>query len=232
MANFQTAWNITKQNESGYSNDPNDIGGETYRGISRKYNPNWIGWVTIDGIKKTGAKIPTNFTQPNLDKYANDFYQSIHWKAILGSLIKDQDTANILFDQAVIGGVPRTNDFIKDVLNKRFGATFKLNGLPEVKAIEFLNKVKQAEFISTFNNYRRKFFAFSAGKLSRIDPLYPLLKKYNKTTEAKKKENERYLAGWIKRVDKYQGKTGENRLNDLLTAATFVGFGMAIEKKL
>lgn len=28
--------------------DPNDPGGETYSGISRRYNPKWEGWVFID----------------------------------------------------------------------------------------------------------------------------------------------------------------------------------------
>lgn len=34
------------------TNDPNDPGGQTCWGISRKYNPNWEGWVLVD----SGAK--------------------------------------------------------------------------------------------------------------------------------------------------------------------------------
>lgn len=40
--------------EGGYANHPADKGGETYRGISRKANPDWVGWKYIDEVKRTG----------------------------------------------------------------------------------------------------------------------------------------------------------------------------------
>ncbi len=44
----------TLAHEGGYANHPSDKGGETYRGITRKHNPNWEGWAFIDEVKKTG----------------------------------------------------------------------------------------------------------------------------------------------------------------------------------
>ena len=52
MANFGDAFKKLSIKEGGYVNDKDDAGGETYRGISRKYNPTWQGWNMIDQYKK------------------------------------------------------------------------------------------------------------------------------------------------------------------------------------
>lgn len=39
MADFQESFRIAMGHEGGYSKDPDDAGGETYKGISRKFNP-------------------------------------------------------------------------------------------------------------------------------------------------------------------------------------------------
>lgn len=51
MSYFLDAYSITMSHEGGYCNDPDDAGGETYKGISRVYNPSWIGWQMIDNYK-------------------------------------------------------------------------------------------------------------------------------------------------------------------------------------
>ena len=58
--------------EGGFVNDPDDKGGETYRGISRKYHPKWVGWVLVDSRKplKKGEII----IDPLLNKFVLDFY--------------------------------------------------------------------------------------------------------------------------------------------------------------
>ncbi|KKK46716.1 hypothetical protein LCGC14_3162480, partial [marine sediment metagenome] len=38
MALFTEAYEITLQHEGGYSNDSDDVGGETYKGVSRRYH--------------------------------------------------------------------------------------------------------------------------------------------------------------------------------------------------
>ena len=37
--------------EGNYSNDKDDPGGETYKGISRNMNKDWEGWKIIDSYK-------------------------------------------------------------------------------------------------------------------------------------------------------------------------------------
>lgn len=51
MAYFGDAFKKLSIKEGGYVNDKDDAGGETYRGISRKYNPTWQGWTMIDSYK-------------------------------------------------------------------------------------------------------------------------------------------------------------------------------------
>ncbi len=48
---FVRAYEIVMQYEGGYVNHPNDPGGETYKGISRRAHPNWEGWKYIDRKK-------------------------------------------------------------------------------------------------------------------------------------------------------------------------------------
>ena len=49
-ASFKPAFDATMRNEGGYGNDPQDPGGETYRGIARKFHSKWEGWTTIDAL--------------------------------------------------------------------------------------------------------------------------------------------------------------------------------------
>ena len=51
MADFNLSIPKILKHEGGYVDNPNDIGKETYGGISRKYNPNWEGWKFIDDWK-------------------------------------------------------------------------------------------------------------------------------------------------------------------------------------
>ena len=38
--------------EGFYNNDPDDMGGETYRGVARNYHPQWEGWAIVDARKQ------------------------------------------------------------------------------------------------------------------------------------------------------------------------------------
>ena len=62
--NFDKALEILLANEGQYANDKEDLGGETYCGISRKFNPSWAGWQIID---------KANNLYPNDDKEFNSY---------------------------------------------------------------------------------------------------------------------------------------------------------------
>jgi lysozyme family protein len=107
--------------EGGYVNDPADSGGETFRGISRRSHPNWIGWQKIDAAKrKVGA------TAKAIDKYfkedtemleaVSQVYFKSYWMPLLGSpelpdkiMEKLFDTSNSLGFKLAVDGVMGTN---------------------------------------------------------------------------------------------------------------------------
>jgi len=117
MANFEVAYDTTMGHEGGYVNDPTDYGGETYKGISRKYWPNWDGWRIIDNLKyKPG--FPENLrNDPRLDRSVKKFYKDNFWNGFLGDVIGDQDIANEIFDTAVNMGIGKACKFLQKSLN-------------------------------------------------------------------------------------------------------------------
>lgn len=52
MSNYITTYNTVIKNEGGYA-FPFGDSGETYKGIDRKWHPNWPGWKIIDAYKAT-----------------------------------------------------------------------------------------------------------------------------------------------------------------------------------
>ena len=105
MANFYIAFKRTAQFEGGYVYDPDDNGGETYAGISRKANPKWVGWKTIDAAKKK-SNFPKNLKSDIiLQTQVKTLYKTNYWNTIWGDKITNQDVANDLYDTGVNMGV-------------------------------------------------------------------------------------------------------------------------------
>lgn len=99
------------QKEGGYVNDPNDRGGETYRGIARKFHPTWVGWRIIDKIsdKKTGQI----FKNSELDKLVLSFYNE-YLKDIKSEVLKlDQVFGNKVVGIAINVGVPTAKELLR-----------------------------------------------------------------------------------------------------------------------
>lgn len=103
MASFEQAVAKTEIWEGGWSNNPLDKGGETYRGISRKNWPQWAGWRLVDQIRITLQYDVKDLT-PWLDKNTElqglviDFYHKNFWNY---DGINDQDVAWKVFDLGV-----------------------------------------------------------------------------------------------------------------------------------
>ena len=86
--------------EGGYVNNPNDKGGETKYGISKRSYPN----VDIKNLTLDGAK----------EIYYKDFWNTIRLEL---SLIDDEKIAIELFDTAVNMGVGVASKFLQEALN-------------------------------------------------------------------------------------------------------------------
>lgn len=117
MTSFETAFQETLKNEGGYSNHPNDKGGETYAGISRKNFQYWTGWKIIDEQKRaTGFPAILN-TNALLIIQIKDFYKAEFWDKLKLDIVKSQEVASKLFDIAVNCGVSFAAKALQRTLN-------------------------------------------------------------------------------------------------------------------
>ncbi|MGB5107344.1 MAG: glycosyl hydrolase 108 family protein [Candidatus Zixiibacteriota bacterium] len=116
MAEFKTAFANTSESEGGYVHDPSDAGGETYRGVSRRYNPAWSGWEIIDAAKAS-QQFPKNLDDDHvLQLSVETFYRAI-WIRLKGDEIASQVIADELFDAAVNPGERLAVAFLQNALN-------------------------------------------------------------------------------------------------------------------
>jgi len=117
MSDFNAAFAITLKNEGGYVNDPNDAGGETYKGISRTYHPDWSGWAVVDAAKN-GGDFPNSLdSNTDLAAAVGQFYKQQYWNRFMGDAIPDQGIAEELFDTGVNMGVSRAVEFLQEGIN-------------------------------------------------------------------------------------------------------------------
>lgn len=117
MANFNEAYDITLGNEGGYTNDPDDAGGETYKGVARNFWPNWEGWTIVDDAKNYSS-FPSNLKEiPELDDLVRKHFKSNFWDKVWGDQIPVQFLANELFDTGINMGIKDAVTFLQIGLN-------------------------------------------------------------------------------------------------------------------
>lgn len=122
MADFKKAYNKTMDHEGGYSNDPRDLGGETYKGISRNNWPQWQGWVLIDNVKNKKGSISAKELTTVLKSHAILqelvllFYRDNFWDKNKLDLFP-QPIANEMFDTGVNMGVTTSARILQESLN-------------------------------------------------------------------------------------------------------------------
>lgn len=118
MANFKIAFRKTCKLEGEYANDPDDTGGETYKGISRKHHPTWNGWKIIDKLKQEHPRGFKTKLKGNseLQAMVDDFYKRNYWNHLHLDDLANQELANQIFDTAVNCGIKPAVKIIQKVL--------------------------------------------------------------------------------------------------------------------
>jgi len=188
--------------EGTYSNHKDDIGGETFRGISRFYHSDWDGWEIIDMVKETidGIKIlKSGDITPALGSAYNNklnqlvmlFYKHEFWDRIKGDELAeiDEEIACEVFDMAVNMG---TRAAIKN-LQKAINATYQnyIDARVEIaedgvfgKVTEkHLKELKEFELITELIEYFRKYRALRYAEIVRHNPNQAV-----------------FIYGWLKRA--------------------------------
>ena len=132
MTTFNTILSKTLSHEGTYSNLRSDRGGETYKGISRKYHPNWPGWKIVDDAKdciggiealEKGDVTPVlgAEAQEELEKLVQNFYKEKFWHRVKGDALSmiDDEIAFLVFD-ATVNPTDRTNGakMLQEALNE------------------------------------------------------------------------------------------------------------------
>lgn len=125
-ADFLQAFAKTRRIEGGYVDDPDDPGGETYRGISRRWHPSWPGWVIVDEYKhlaaqgassQASADFPANLdSSTRLQALVESFYRTVFWDQC-GCPYLPQAIADEVFDTAVNVSQQDAVRFLQEALN-------------------------------------------------------------------------------------------------------------------
>ena len=173
MADFNEAYISTMKSEGGYVNDPDDPGGETYKGVARKYNSKWSGWITIDLLKQK-SNFPKNLDlDEGLQKEIENFYEMNYWDKVQGDSIEDQDIAESIFDFGVNAG-PKTSAKLAQL-----SVNAEPDGIIGPKTLERLNAEDKKTFLALF----------AIAKIGR----------YASICE-KNSSSRKYFYGWVRRT--------------------------------
>ena len=117
MADFEQAIERVLKHEGGYANDPDDPGGETKYGISKRQYPNLdIATLTLDQAKA--------------------IYRRDYWKY---DGISDQAVASKLFDMAVNLGAFQAHRLLQRALNRIIAGPIVVDGEFGAKSLEGVN---------------------------------------------------------------------------------------------
>src|SRR3972149_508638 len=117
MAQFSISYRKTSGHEGGYADNPDDRGGETYRGIARKRHPDWGGWLIIDRLKLE-SDFPKNIeVDPDILNLVIKFYHDNFWTAINGDAIQQQEIADELYDTGVNMGTGVAIKILQNSIN-------------------------------------------------------------------------------------------------------------------
>ena len=188
---------FTSSAEGAYSYREADTGLQTYKGISRKWNPKWAGWAIIDKalekypeLKVAYTKPPANIHKLNFELNVNEdlemliydfYYENYYTKC--GAWNIGGKLAVVLFDMAVLSGVRRASKSLQKCLNIWFKTKLVVDAVVGSGTIKVLNEV-----------ISNKGLDIVVEKL-----IYEM---QDNLTEASKLEgNSVFLKGWMSRIE-------------------------------
>lgn len=161
MADFLTSYRLTAKNEGLYANNPNDLGQETYAGISRKNWPSWAGWKYIDLIKQRGtsARFINHEAAKStvLQTLVSEFYKVNFWYALNLQLLNSQQLANNVYDFGVNAGTVIAAKMLQRAANEICG-TLVVDGKIGSKTIAQVNKLDAKAVYDAFNKQRKVYY--------------------------------------------------------------------------
>lgn len=172
MSDIKISLPIILKHEGGYINDPDDPGGETYKGISRRYNPRWSGWklitkaVEIEFPGSLGRRLEDN---KKLQSLVISVYRLKYWKPYKLDELVSQAIANQIFDMIVNLGHGTTIPLLQAEANGFPGEPLKVDGIIGPLTRNRINDLSLTNLVA-FNNRLIKARLDKYWDLSKIDP--------------------------------------------------------------
>lgn len=117
MAQFKEAYNLTIANEGLFGDDPSDLGGFTWKGVSQHENPDFEGWPIIMEAKDKPNFPDSLKSNATLETLVQEFYLHTFWTPLRGDEINSQDIANKLYDSAVNVGLHQAVKELQESIN-------------------------------------------------------------------------------------------------------------------
>jgi lysozyme family protein len=214
MANFAKFLPALLQREGGYADHQLDVGGETYRGVARTYNPRWDGWLVVDGVKqKLGVKRPvpkakyaainkelaTNVAMPTM---LSAFYKPNYWDVLLLDQVKSQALAEQMADHSASAGPSRPAAMIQFAVNKvtpTNQARLVVDGVVGPKTIAAVNAADQTALLKAFVQLRRDHYEYRTATRTPAPDVVALFKSLKIWPDATQKV---FLNSWLARLPK------------------------------
>ena len=113
MASFRPALKKVLAYEGGYANDKDDAGGETYKGIARRFHSTSIMWKEIDSIKSSILLENNDIVTKEVER----IYKKNYWDALHLDEMRSEKIAYQLFETAVNMGVSAAIKLAQKTLN-------------------------------------------------------------------------------------------------------------------
>ena len=146
MASFSLAITKVFDWEGEYSDHPADRGGETFFGISRRYNPDWEGWEYVDVGDYTTARA-----------LAVGFYRRM-WENLNLEKVKEQEVAEFIFDSAVNLHPATAVRLLQKSLRLCGRKLLKVDGILGPKTLWAVNSTDSDRLLTIFRAYRAHYY--------------------------------------------------------------------------
>lgn len=165
------------KHEGGYAMVKNDMGGETYRGITRKNFPSWSGWKIVDSKKP--LKNNTIIKDVKLEENVREFYYQNFYLPLKINKIQSLLISGHLLCHGVNAGIKNVVKLLQKSINIVYKVSIAVDGVIGDITLKYTNSDKVEQLAQTFIEQRNQYYR-------------NLVK--NKPSQKK------FLNGWLKRV--------------------------------
>ncbi len=137
MAKFNLALSKVLSHEGSYVNDPDDLGGETYKGIARNSHGSWAGWQIIDSYKIKPDFPKSLEANAKLQNMVEQFYFELFWQPLKADQIQNQTSADSVFDFAVNSGLTTSTRLVQSIVGTKIDGIIGEITLNKINSMDF-----------------------------------------------------------------------------------------------